>query len=264
MIDQEILNQIHPNQGSHYRRLTSTTMSATLHSRNYGNTSEDFTLFSTLPSEIRDMIWEEVCRFPNIIKTDKTYDDYVAEHPNQSPGLARSRNIPGKIYYKVPSVLHVCAQSRRVALQRYKLLAGNPLNDQKLYINCHDDIMLHPDWFSVLNLGFRRAKPRYALHPDPVDIFDVDWQYIIVRHLVSADYGYAAMRHYMRASDTYLPRVKRVIMERNIQDTERLETTTALFNSMFSGTTSTVKPTLKVLTREEIDEWVNSIPLVGI
>ncbi|PQE17401.1 hypothetical protein CJF31_00005814 [Rutstroemia sp. NJR-2017a BVV2] len=241
-------------------------MSATLDCRKRGQIPRDLTTFATLPSEVRDMIWEEVCKFSNVIETKTSYERYVAAGRNRLRVTTESHDGPRKvdyiIHYKVPSVLHVCAQSRHVALQRYRLLTGNPSNDQKLYINYNNDIMLYPDWFSVSIFGIRRDRPHSTLHPDPVDIFQVDWQSVIIRHSNSASCR-QLMPHSMRHGRNLLPAVRRVVMERNVRDTEKIDILTNLFNSLFTDSGVSVKPTLDVWTPKEIDEWLSGIALVG-
>jgi hypothetical protein len=242
-------------------------MSANVDFLNHGQISRDLTTFATLPWEVRGMIWEEVCKFSNVIETKTSYEGFVTRGSNRLPVTAESHDYPRKIHYiihyKVPPVLHVCAQSRHVALQRYRLLTGNPSNDQKLYVNYHNDIMLYPDWFSVCLLGHRRDRPHSTLHPDPVDIFKVDWQSVIIRHPNSASYRRLAP-HCMRSGRSVLPAVRRVVMERNVEDQENFDVFTNLFDSLFTDSGVGVKATLNVWTPKEIDEWLSGIALVGI
>ncbi|KAM3084365.1 hypothetical protein ACMFMG_001529 [Clarireedia jacksonii] len=236
-------------------------MSAKLHSWKDGDT-HNFTLFPILPTEIWDTVWEKACQFPNIIETEKSYDAYRTR--NRDPGERWNPGIPGRTPYKVPSVLHTCAQSRQVALRMYRLVRGNPSNDQKLYINCDVDIMLHPDWYSIWVFKYRRSYSPPSVHSQVVDIYDIDWRYIIVRHTISVAY-HRVMRTYMQACSPFLHPMKCVIIEKPESDslskelTEKFGRMIQHFEVGFGVSSLISKSTINVLTTRQLDEFISGI-----
>ncbi|KAE9365525.1 hypothetical protein N431DRAFT_353210 [Stipitochalara longipes BDJ] len=69
--------------------------------------SKTFTCFPKLPIELRIRIWNHACRVPQKVKLRITINDYSALAIRGGP--------------KTPAPLHVCFESRKVALQHYTL-----------------------------------------------------------------------------------------------------------------------------------------------
>ncbi|PQE17400.1 hypothetical protein CJF31_00005815 [Rutstroemia sp. NJR-2017a BVV2] len=125
--------------------------------------TQGFPYFSKLPLEIQVMIWEEVCDFPNVILT--------VRHQMRRYSIFWTHDQ----YQTIPSVLHVCVEARRIALQKYDLIVSNSAcaddweskrpsttlrtrllteaNRKKFYINYAADIMACAEWDMVLDIS---------------------------------------------------------------------------------------------------------------
>ncbi|KAI9647668.1 hypothetical protein NHQ30_004053 [Ciborinia camelliae] len=70
--------------------------------------SGTFPQFSSLPAEVRDLIWDEVCLQPRIIPFELYLDNY-GRRPRQ----------PYHLLFRIPAVLHTSSQSRERALNKH-------------------------------------------------------------------------------------------------------------------------------------------------
>lgn len=88
--------------------------------------------FSKLPAEIREEIWEYALPSSRIVKI---------EWKATAKSSGTNSNLASSYMDLVPAMLHICRQSRAIALEIYTLVACQPFTKQLLYINLYDDIV---------------------------------------------------------------------------------------------------------------------------
>jgi len=106
---------------------------------NYVETStvalSEFTLFSKLPQELRDEIWEFALPAPRVLKVFKA-----------SPLLVGHQGFTSRYgidTYKLPTqLLHVSREARQVALQRYQLSFTGLIYGGPIYFDYERDCLL--------------------------------------------------------------------------------------------------------------------------
>ncbi|PQE26418.1 hypothetical protein CJF30_00001140 [Rutstroemia sp. NJR-2017a BBW] len=153
---------------------------------------QKFPLFPKLPLEIQRMIWEEACDLPNVIVVMWHLGRYLPR-PRQYLTREAIQQLPlawsACLYQKIPAVLNICVESRKIARRRYSRFYTRPYfsdtssldtsrisvyNDIKklMYINFSADTLVFPDWQSPLLLCPYIREP------------DVDSALDFVQHIV--------------------------------------------------------------------------------
>lgn len=103
-----------------------------------------FTLFPLLPSEIRLLIWEAARPAPRFIKLycSRCCRPWLATNAPFCP-LHPTNNSAGTHHVRskapVPSILHACIDSRRIALSWYRLSFGHKTSAPKVYFDWERD-----------------------------------------------------------------------------------------------------------------------------
>jgi hypothetical protein len=113
------------------------------------DTSPTFTLFPALPSELRLKIWSFIALVPRTVtieyKTSYDRDDRGKVHATSKGWISPST---------IPVSLHICHDSRSVALKNYRLAFGSYFHEPEIYFNFSADTLS----FQNVNEGNLQGK----------------------------------------------------------------------------------------------------------
>jgi hypothetical protein len=127
-----------------------------------------FTVFPKLPKELQAMIWKRALPGPRVIQIDT---DDVEEY------VTRSRNVSVSWWYivkaitQVPAILHTTAESRKIALQPYKLCFGEHLDGKQVNFDQKCDIMYITN--SEATGSFFQTKCQFKVVADGIGSEDI-------------------------------------------------------------------------------------------
>lgn len=98
-------------------------------------TTDTPTCFDSLPRELRDKIWQYALPNPRIVKADvvdglwkQTFDyDHEIDNP--------------RYFYRIPNLLHICRESREIALKFYQPLLTDPVGHPMFLFDPENDVL---------------------------------------------------------------------------------------------------------------------------
>jgi hypothetical protein len=108
-----------------------------------------------LPVELRDMVWELQLPGPRTIK--------ILEGT-----LRDGRRTAGAARVLVPTLLHICKESRDFALRFYRLSFENQLRHKPIYFDCERDLLFIPN-----ERQMRAFYGRYSLKERPQTLHEM-------------------------------------------------------------------------------------------
>lgn len=139
-------------------------------SQSVSDADPQFTIFNRLPLEIRLRIWELGLPSDRIIKINKR-DVLSSSFANKNvviheDGLPRGTL---NVICTNPGMLGACAESRKVALGRYKLSFATRLENRPIFFDKERDILFFEDTHTLNQFSgypFERETEISKLHPD--------------------------------------------------------------------------------------------------
>ncbi|KAH7357156.1 hypothetical protein BKA65DRAFT_423996 [Rhexocercosporidium sp. MPI-PUGE-AT-0058] len=113
----------------------------------------EFKVFPKLPLELRNMVWKEAARVPQLVKIglNPSAHRYIGEVVN---------------FTKPPALLHVCTESRRVALPEYEVAFAKWSTGDGIYFNFERDAISFDfkDGYVALTYFFNPSSGIYGVH----------------------------------------------------------------------------------------------------
>jgi hypothetical protein len=93
---------------------------------------KEFTCFPKLAQELRDMVWKLALPGANVVQIYAVRVSWAVQ------GLEAS--------YQVPTLLHVCRESRLVAKEHYQTIFDDEFGDSPVYFNPALDVLFIRDF----------------------------------------------------------------------------------------------------------------------
>jgi hypothetical protein len=115
------------------------------------DTENEFSGFRKLPTELRLKIWGyaiPATRILKVVKNENPSKIVISQNPDGTHSGRCSRSY--LILAATPAVLHICRESRVLALQHYALAFHTTLDDRPIYFNFETDVF-HFEDTDVLN-----------------------------------------------------------------------------------------------------------------
>jgi hypothetical protein len=175
-----------------------------------GDIAPKFTLFSRLPIELREKIWEEACNQPRVVDFWAFPVDGGIGNYRKLCQIFGEMPFAYKTHQKNPAVLEACQESRKVGNRHYELSFGTTFeaNDNhfgsqpgveitiktpaRIYVNWQVDIIcLFPqnlsllgDYFGEVNAAYDGPQGRNYRHKVrriAIQVHEVQWAVHLLR-----------------------------------------------------------------------------------